>query len=248
MKLNDKSALITGGTSGIGLCVAQLFAQAGARVTLSGSSAESARRATQTLGAAARVCVSDAADPRCVQALIDDVVASDGGIDVLFLNAGRPALAPLAVMDEATFDAQIALHLKGPWFALRAATPHLRRGASVILNTSVANVSGAAGLGAYAAAKAGLRSLGRCAARELLGAGVRVNAVSPGPIDTEIVEKMGLPEPTRQYVREQLLASVPMGRFGSAREVAEVVLFLASDASSFMTGTELVVDGGATQL
>jgi NAD(P)-dependent dehydrogenase (short-subunit alcohol dehydrogenase family) len=151
-------------------------------------------------------------------------------------------------MDESTFESMIALNLKGPWLALRAAIPHLRRGASVVLNTSIANVSGAAGLSAYAAAKAGLRSLGRCAARELLPAGVRVNAVSPGPIDTDIVAKMLLSPETEQYVKDQLRSAVPMGRFGAPEEVAEAVLFLASDAASFITGSEIVVDGGATQL
>jgi len=248
MKLNNKSALITGGTSGIGFATAKLFLREGARVTVSGSSERSAEHATLELSQRAQVRVSNAASAAEVQALVDDVVAREGGIDVLFLNAGKPALAPLASMDEATFDSMIALHLKGPWLALRAAWPHLRRGASVILNTSVANVSGTAGLSAYAAAKAGLRSLGRCAARELLASGVRVNAVSPGPVDTDIVQKMGLPSDTQKLVLDQLLSIVPMGRFGTPAEVAEVVLFLASDASSFMTGTELVVDGGATQL
>ncbi|MFZ5893714.1 MAG: SDR family oxidoreductase [Myxococcota bacterium] len=248
MRLKNKNALITGGTSGIGLATAKLFLKEGARLTVSGSNADSVTRAEQELSSAARVCVSDAAVDAQVKQLVDDVVSAHGPIDVLFLNAGKPALAPLVSMDESTFDAMIDLNLKGPWLALRAAAPHLRQGASIILNTSVANVSGAAGLSAYAAAKAGLRSLGRCAAREFLAAGVRVNAVSPGPIDTPAVDKMGLPSETARYVRDQLLSSVPMGRFGTAQEVAEVVLFLASDASTFMTGTELVVDGGATQL
>jgi NAD(P)-dependent dehydrogenase (short-subunit alcohol dehydrogenase family) len=246
--MNGKVAVITGGTSGIGLATAKAFLREGASVSISGSSQGSAERASRALEGRATVRVSDATRAEEVEQLIQQVVAREGAIDVLFLNAGRPALAPLASMDESTFDSMIALNLKGPWLALRAAIPHLRRGASVVLNTSIANASGAAGLSAYAAAKAGLRSLGRCAARELLPAGVRVNAVSPGPIDTDIVAKMLLSPETEQYVKDQLLSAVPMGRLGTPEEVAEAVLFLASDAASFITGSEIVVDGGTTQL
>ena len=248
MKLKDKVAVITGGTSGIGLATAKLFLHEGARLTVSGSSADSVARATKELEQRAVVRVSDASQAAQIQEFIAEVVTREGGIDVLFLNAGRFAIGPVASTDEATFDAMINVNLRGPWLALRAAIPHLRRGASVILNTSVANQLGAAGCSAYAAAKAGLRSLGRCAARELLPAGVRVNAVSPGPVETPILGKMQLPPEGERHLREQLLNAVPMGRFGTPDEVAQVALFLASDASTFMTGAELVVDGGATQL
>jgi NAD(P)-dependent dehydrogenase (short-subunit alcohol dehydrogenase family) len=247
-QLSNKTAIITGGTSGIGLATAKLFAKEGARVTVTGSNETRAAQAAAELGEGVRVRVSDARNSRAVEELIAEVAEQDKGVDILFLNAGLPAIAPIASSDEATFDLMIDVNLKGPWLAIRAAIPHLRTGASIIMTTSVAHVVGAAGLSAYAAAKAGLRSLTRTAAKELLPAGIRVNSVCPGPTDTQIVEKMGLSAEQSAQVRQQLLDSVPMGRMGTADEVAQSVLFLASDASSFITGTEIVVDGGATQL
>jgi NAD(P)-dependent dehydrogenase (short-subunit alcohol dehydrogenase family) len=140
----------------------------------------------------------------------------------------------------------IDVNLKGPWFALRCALPALRPGASVIFNTSIASVSASPGLSAYGAAKAGLRAFARYAASELAPRGVRVNSLSPGPVDTPAVAKLGLPEPQEAAVLKMLRDAVPLGRMGQADEVAEVALFLASSASSFVTGSEVTVDGGAT--
>ncbi len=248
MRLKDRVCIITGGTSGIGLATARLFAREGGRVTTTGSSPASVERARTELGANVEVVLSDARSADASLALVAGVTSRHGGIDVLFLNAGRALVAPIASMEEAAFDDLFATNLKGPWLLLRAAIPHLRPGASVLFNTSIANASGAAGLSAYAATKAGLRALSRVAAFELLPLGARVNALSPGPIDTPIVSKLSLPLEQERAVRQHLLESVPMGRFGTPEEVAEAALFLVSAAGSFINGVELVVDGGVTAL
>jgi NAD(P)-dependent dehydrogenase (short-subunit alcohol dehydrogenase family) len=206
------------------------------------------KAAADELGDAAIVLAADAASESDMRAAIDRARALGDGIDVLFLNAGIVRPAPITDMDVATFDATLAVNLKGPWLTLKAAIPHLRPGASVILNTSVASTTGGAGLSAYAASKAGLRSLARTASRELVGRGVRVNALSPGPIDTPIYDKLGLPPEAGANVKAQMLAAVPLGRMGTPAEIARAALYLASDDSAFMVGAELVLDGGGTQL
>jgi NAD(P)-dependent dehydrogenase (short-subunit alcohol dehydrogenase family) len=245
-QLQNKVAIVTGGTSGIGLASARLFAAEGARVFATGSSQSSVEQAKQALGPDVEVRVSDARDPAAIAALVEGIVQQCGGIDVLFLNAGRPLLAPIEAMTELDFDHMLNVNFKGPWLTLRAAFPHLRRGASVIFNTSIANVSASPGLSAYGSAKAALRAFARYAAAELVARGVRVNSLSPGPIATPAVSKLPLPPEQQAYVNQMLLDSVPMKRMGTVDEAAQVALFLASDASSFMTGSEVTVDGGAT--
>ena len=150
------------------------------------------------------------------------------------------------LMAEDAFDHMVDVNLKGPWLALQAALPHLRRGGSVIFNTSIAGVRASPGLSAYGATKAGLKAFARYAAAELAPRGVRVNSLSPGPVDTPAVLKLGLPPQQEAAVLKSLLDAVPLGRMGTPDEVAEVALFLATDASSFVTGSEITVDGGAT--
>jgi NAD(P)-dependent dehydrogenase (short-subunit alcohol dehydrogenase family) len=244
--LKDKVAIVTGGTSGIGFASAQLFARQGARVTATGSSVQSVQQAREAFEGNVEVVMSDARKRADIEALVASVVARHGGIDVLFVNAGRPLLAPIDVMAESDFDHMLEVNLKGPWLLLRAAFPHLREGGSVIFNTSIANVSASPGLSAYGAAKAGLSTFARYAAAELVARGVRVNSLSPGPIETAAVSKLPMPDEQKAFVNQMLLASVPMKRMGTPDEAAKVALFLASPASSFMTGSEVTVDGGAT--
>jgi NAD(P)-dependent dehydrogenase (short-subunit alcohol dehydrogenase family) len=243
-KLKDQTALITGGTSGIGLAAAQLFYQEGARVIATGKSTDSVERAARALPPAVRVVASDATSGSALRELMEGVAGDLGKIDVLFLNAGVLPIGGLGDMTESAFDATIELHLRAPWLALQTALPHLRQGARVVLNTSIANRRGVPGLGAYGAAKAGLRSLVRTAAAELAPAGIRVNAVSPGPTMTPIFEKLGLPPDQAVQLAESSVPKIPLGRLGRPEEIARAVLFLACDDSSFVVGTELVIDGG----
>jgi len=243
-KLSGKVAVITGGTTGIGLATARLFAAEGAKVIVTGRSADTLAAARKELSRVAEVVQSDAGDPAQVRKLFDDVGRAHGRIDVLFLNAGIAKFAPLADSDEELFDHTIQVNLKGPFLALRAALPLLGKGASVIVNTSVVSDRAFAGAAVYSASKAALTALARGAAIELAARGVRVNAVKPGPITTPILDKIGLsPEAFEAFVQDTT-ERIPLGRFGSADDVAHAALYLASDDAAFVTGHELTVDGG----
>ncbi len=247
-KLDGKIALITGGTTGIGLSTARLFREHGATVIVTGSSAKSVDEAKRQLNGTATVLQSDAGDPAAIRALVAEIAGSHGRLDVIFANAGIGLFAPLADLGEDAFDKMVAINLKGPWFLVKEALPHLPQGASIVFNTSVVNVKGFPGTTAYALSKAGLRSLARTAAAELLSRGIRVNAVSPGPIETPIYHKLGMPPAETEGFMKTMAESNPMKRFGKPEEVANAVLFLASDDSSYMTGGEIAVDGGLSHL
>jgi NAD(P)-dependent dehydrogenase (short-subunit alcohol dehydrogenase family) len=187
---------------------------------------------------------SDAADAGEARAFYEDIGRTHGGIDVLFLNAGIVRNGRLAELDEAAFDDVIRTNVRSVWLGLKHAAPLLRAGGAVVVNTSVANRLGVPGGGVYAASKAASRSLVRTAAAEFLELGVRVNAVSPGPTDSSIYEKQGLPAAAVPEVRRHLAQMVPQRRLAAPDEIAQAVLFLACAVASFMTGEELAVNGG----
>jgi len=243
-KLSGKVAVITGGTTGIGFATARLFAAEGAKVIATGHNPDTLAAARKELSGVAEVVRSDAGDPAQVRKLFEEVGRAHGRIDVLFLNAGIAKFAPLADSPEELFDEIIQVNLKGPFVALRAALPFLGKGASVIVNTTVGNERAFPGASVYSASKAALAALARGAAVELAARGVRVNAVQPGPITTPILGKLGLPAEARDAFIQHTTEHVPLGRFGSADEVARAALFLASDDAAFVTGHELAVDGG----
>ena len=243
-KLSGKVAVITGGTTGIGLATARLFAKEGAKVIVTGRNPETVAAARKELSRVAEVVQSDAGDPAQVRKLFEEIGRDQGRIDVLFLNAGIAKFASVADSSEELFDQIIQVNLKGPFVALRAALPLLRKGASVIVNTSVVSERGFPGAGVYSASKAGLAALARVAAVELGARGVRVNAVRPGPITTPILEKMGLSSEEREGFQQGVIQRMPLARFGSADEVAQAALLLTSDDAAFVTGHELSVDGG----
>jgi len=245
-RYEDKKVVIIGGTSGMGLATAKMLLDGGARVLLTGRSQAGLDSAQQELGDAI-VVASDARSLTDIDALASRVKAEFGAFDLLFVNAGLGLFAPLENTTEAVYDEMFNLNAKGPFFAVQKLALLMNRGGAVVLTTSVANVKGMATLAAYGAAKAALRSLARVLAAELLARGIRVNAVSPGPIDTPIIGKAFPDKAVAAQVTGQMREANPMKRFGTPDEIAKSVLFLAFDAT-FTTGAELPVDGGWSQL
>src|SRR5271168_4922330 len=234
-RYQGKKVVIIGGTSGMGLATAKMLLDGGARVLVTGRSQAGLESARNELGKDAIVVSSDARSLTDIDAL-----------DLLFVNAGFSIRAPLESMTEAVYDEMFNLNAKGPFFAVQKLTPLINRGGSVVLTTSIANVKGMAGNATYGAAKAALRSFARTLAAELIPREIRVNAVSPGPIDTPIIGK-AFPGDAAAQIREKMIGMVPMKRWGTSEEIAKAVLFLAFDAT-FTTGAELPVDGGWSQL
>ncbi len=245
-KLEGKVAVITGGTTGIGFASAKRFLDEGAKVILTGTNPKTLEAARSELDGRAQVIASDASKEQDVKNLFEQVVKEHGKIDVLFLNAGIAKFAPWEQHSVDDFDRQFAINVKGPWLAIKHGIPALKDGASVIATTSVVNRIGMPGASAYSATKAALRQLVRNASAELSPRGIRVNAVSPGPIETPIFDKTGVPPAELEQMAAQLQSQVPLGRFGKSEEVANLALFLASDESSFVQGQEFAIDGGMT--
>jgi NAD(P)-dependent dehydrogenase (short-subunit alcohol dehydrogenase family) len=247
-RLSNRIALITGGTTGIGLATAKRFAAEGAEVIVTGRNPETLAAARRELGDTVKVVESDAANAQSVARLFQDLERDHGRLDILFLNAGIARFAPLADASVADFDDMWNVNVRGLWLAMQHALPLLAEGAAVIVNTSVVNQKGFEAASAYGATKAALRSIVRIAARELAGRNVRVNAISPGPIQTPIFGKLGMPEASLNEFLTNAVTHIPLGRMGTADEVASAAAFLASRDSSFITGSELAVDGGMAQM
>jgi NAD(P)-dependent dehydrogenase (short-subunit alcohol dehydrogenase family) len=250
MKLRNKVAVITGGSSGIGLATAHEFRANGARLALFGRDEKELAAATKALG---KDILTRAGDVRVVadlDALYEETEERLGKIDIVFAGAGIAKFAPLPEMTEAMFDELTDIHFKGAFFTVQRALPHMHDGGSVILvSSSPAQSQGAPMTSIYNAAKAAVRSLGRSLATELLPRGIRVNTISPGLIKTPILARdIGISAALRDQIARAFVAKIPMGRPGEASEIAKAALFLASDDSSYVVGAELAVDGGLAQL
>ena len=248
MRLKNKSVLITGGTSGIGLATARLFIAEGARVAVTGRDVAVFERVQAELGENALVLQGDVRSLKDMRAIAAEVKERFGGLDVVFANAGRAFPSALNDIDDDLYEEIMDINVKGVVVTLQAVLPDLREGASVILNTSFVAQTGKHGISLTAAAKAAVRSLARSWSYEFLERKIRFNAIAPGAMDTPLISKWGMSD---EWVRErkaEFAQAVPVGHMGKAEDIAYAALYLASDESSYVVGTELVVDGGASQL
>lgn len=243
-RLKGKRALITGGSSGIGLETARQFVAEGARVAITARDPEAFQTARQELGDGVLYIASDAADAPGQQKLAERLKQEFGKLDAVFVNAGVADLKPIEQCDEAMFDRSFNLNMRGPFFLIRALLPIFANPASIVLNASINAHIGMPNTSVYAASKAALLSLSRTLSGELIGRGIRVNAISPGPIATPLYDKLGLSPADLKAVSNALQNQVPAKRFGKPSEIASAVVFLASEESAFTVGSELIIDGG----
>lgn len=247
-RLENKVAVITGGNSGIGRAIALEFARQGAKVSIFGRNSETLNAVGSLLNGQSLTVQGDVTNMGDIDNLYTRTEKELGKIDVLVVNAGIAKVSPVADTTEAFFDQTSDINFKGAFFTVQKALPFLNDGASVILVASIVNVKGFPGFSVYSATKAALRSLGRSFAAELAPRNIRVNTLSPGPIETPIYDRMGLPQETLDGFAESMTAQVPLKRFGKVEEMAKAALFLASDDSSYIVGAELNADGGLAQV
>lgn len=247
-KLDGKVAVVTGGNSGIGLATAREFKQQGAKVVITGRDQQTLDDAKQELGNDVLAVRSDTSRLADIDKLFAVVREKLGKIDVLFINAGVGKFVPLESVTEEFFDSIMDINFKGAYFTIQKALPLLNDNASIVLNASINAYIGMPNTSVYAASKAALITLARTLSAELVDRGIRVNVVSPGPVATPIFGKLGIAADALDEVVKNVQTQVPMKRFGRPEEIAKAVLFLASDDASFLLGTEIVADGGMSQL
>jgi len=242
-KLQNKTAVITGGNSGIGFATAEEFIKEGAKVLFTGRKEDLVSGAANKLGAFG--IVSDQSDLSQIDQLIEKVATNFGKVDILVINAGIFSIVPFELVTEENYDTIMGTNLKGVFFTLQKFIPLLSDGASVILTSALgATTSGAPGTSVYNATRAAVNSLARSLSFELAPKGIRVNAVSPGPIETPIFDKVGLPPEALQQMAGAMQQRIPLKRFGAASDVAKLITFMASSDASFITGSEYLIDGG----
>jgi NAD(P)-dependent dehydrogenase (short-subunit alcohol dehydrogenase family) len=247
-KLDGKVAVITGGNSGMGLATAKLFAREGAKVVITGRDQATLDSAVQSIGNGADAVRSDISRMPDIDALREHVEKKYGRVDIIFANAGGARPNMFEYMSEEEFDFTVDTNFKGTYFTVQKLLPLMTSGGSVILNTSTLSTQGRPYVSVYSATKAAIRSLARSLTAELTEKGIRVNAMAPGYIDTDLARKGGMSEEMIEQTKAQVHAQIPMHRSGTVDEIATAVLFLASDDSAYVTGTELCVDGGWAQI
>jgi NAD(P)-dependent dehydrogenase (short-subunit alcohol dehydrogenase family) len=247
-RLSGKVAVITGGNSGIGLATAKRFVQEGADVVITGRREKELDEAAEKVGGKVTAVQGDVSRLEDLDRLYATVGKKYGRLDILFANAGIGIVAPLGAVTEDDFDRQIDVNIKGLFFSVQKALPHFSDGGSIILNASIAGQKGVGSFSVYNATKAAVRSFARSWTTDLKDRKIRVNAISPGPIQTAIFGKVGLTEEQAAEFGKNVVLQVPAGRFGTPEEIAAAALFLASDESSYITGVDLCVDGGMAQV
>lgn len=246
MRLSGKTALITGGNSGIGLATAKLFVAEGARVTITGRDRARLDAAARELGAQALAVEADVTDIAAIENAVARAAERFGKLDIVFANAGIPGATPLGGTSLAAFEQVIRTNLTAVFFTVQAALPYLNDGASIILNGSVISVLGNPGFAAYAASKAGLRGMARVMASELSPRNIRVNVVAPGGARTPIWKDAAPTDQAMAVLEQRIAAATPLGRIAEPEHIAKTVLFLASDDAAHIQSAEIFVDGGAT--
>jgi NAD(P)-dependent dehydrogenase (short-subunit alcohol dehydrogenase family) len=247
-RFEGKNVLVTGGNSGIGLATSLAFAKEGARVVITGRDQSTLDSAAAELGANVIAVRNDAGSVADGIKLATRLQQQDVMLDAVFINAGVARFAPVEAVDEEMWDLTFNTNVKGPYFLIKALTPLLKPGAAIVLNGSINAHIGMHSSSVYAASKAALISLAKTLSTELLSRGVRVNVVSPGPVKTPIYDRLGISAEQLAGVTAGIEAQIPLKRFGTPDEIASAVLYLASAESTFIVGTELVADGGMTQL
>lgn len=247
-KLDGKIALVTGGTSGIGLATAKRFISEGAKVVITGRRKDVLDGAIAELGPEALGVQADSGKIADLDQLFAEIKQKFGRLDVVFANAGGGEFAPIDAITEEHFDKTFASNVKGVVFTVQKALPWMPKGGTIVLNASIASQKGMPAFGVYSATKAAVRSFARTWTNELKDRGIRVNVVSPGPIDTPGIDGLAKTEEEKKQFKAGMAAQVPLGRMGEADEIAKAVVFLASDDSSFVAGVELFVDGGMIQV
>ncbi len=248
MRFIDKVVLVLGGNSGMGLEAARAFAAEGGKVHFTGRDPRTIAEAQKAISGSTGYR-SDIADPASTEEVVAEIEAADGRIDVLYINAGVGGFAPLRGITEEAWDHIHSINLRGCVFALQKCLRIMGRGASIVVTGSIGAHGALEGNGAYAAAKAGLYMAMKVFAKELVGEGIRLNVVSPGPIETPLLHRNpGMSDEQVEQLKEMMIANIPMHRMGQSEDVAKAVLFLASDDASFITGANLFVDGGLIEL
>ena len=244
MKIKDKIALITGGNSGIGLAIAEEFINNGARVSISGRNEVSLEKAFKHLGNNAIAVKSDVSIMKDIDRLIEKTIENFGKIDILVVNAGVGQFAPVEHVSEEFFDNMTDINFKGAFFTIQKALPHMPQGSSIILIASAIKNTGVSAASIYTATKAALSSFAKSLSAEFLDRGIRVNAINPGPIATQILERLDMPKEYIEGIKEDMKNQTALKRMGNPEEIAKAALFLASDDSAFILGEEINVDGG----
>jgi NAD(P)-dependent dehydrogenase (short-subunit alcohol dehydrogenase family) len=245
-KFENKIAVITGGNSGMGYGTAKLLKELGATVIITGRRKEAIEQAAQELGVHA--VLSDQGKLEDIDSLVDTVTKDFGKVDILFINAGISGTSSVELETPENFDNMINVNFRGVFFTLSKFIPHLNDGASVVILSSVLASTVSSGLSVYSASKAAVNAIMKTAAIELAPRKIRVNAISPGAIDTELFSKMGMDETTLAGMTDYLISLTPIGRIGKPEEIGQLVAFLSSDEASFITGADHIIDGGSTLL
>jgi NAD(P)-dependent dehydrogenase (short-subunit alcohol dehydrogenase family) len=247
-RFDNKTVLVTGASSGIGLAAAHAFAREGATVVITGRDERALQAARELIGDNAIAIRNDVSEPGAAHLLAAALSGANLTLDAVFVNAGTARFAPFSDVTEELWDEIFNVNVKGAYFQLQALVPVLNKGASIVLNGSINAHLGMPNSSVYASSKAALISLAKTLSAELLPRGVRVNVVSPGPISTPLYGKLGFDNETLKTVAAQIQGQIPLGRFGEPAEVASTVLHLAAAESAFIVGTEVIVDGGMSQL